>query len=91
MILSGNKVDLVQTDSSMRKVPYEDAKRFANANNLFFEETSALTCINVKEVFEVLLQEIYNEQSQYKQNTKKVKSNQLLKAQKSEKPSNCEC
>ena len=55
IILVGNKVDLVENSPSLRKVQSDTAKRFAESNNLFFEETSAATAIKVKEVFERLL------------------------------------
>ncbi len=56
IMLVGNKVDLTQNDPSARKVSYEEAQKFAENNNLFFEESSAIECINVKEIFENLLQ-----------------------------------
>mmetsp|Transcript_26126 Transcript_26126/g.46468 ORF Transcript_26126/g.46468 Transcript_26126/m.46468 type:complete len:218 (+) Transcript_26126:1519-2172(+) len=61
IILVGNKVDLTDRNEAARQVPIEIAKRFAEQNNLFFEETSAITTVGVKDAFERLLQEIYNE------------------------------
>lgn len=43
------------------QVPYELAARFAQSNGLFFSEASAVSSLNVKLVFEHLLQEIYNQ------------------------------
>ena len=58
-MLVGNKVDLVDEDESMRKVSINEAQKFAQENSLYFQESSAITCVNVKEVFEILLQGIY--------------------------------
>lgn len=54
-MLVGNKLDLVQQDSSLREVPTEAAKEFAKNEGLKFIETSALGNNNVKEAFENLL------------------------------------
>ena len=56
IMLVGNKVDLVKNNPGMRKVSREEAKRFADENNLYFEETSAVLALNVVDVFEKLLQ-----------------------------------
>jgi len=56
IMLVGNKVDLVKSNPSMRKVSREEALRFAQENNLLFEETSAVLALNVIDVFEKLLQ-----------------------------------
>lgn len=47
MALAANKVDL----ASQRKVSEEDAKAYAEENNLHFVETSAKTALNVNELF----------------------------------------
>ncbi len=47
IMLVGNKSDLKQA----REVPTEDAKKFAQKNNLLFIETSALDGENIKEAF----------------------------------------
>ncbi|CRG95115.1 ras-related protein Rab-11B, putative [Plasmodium gallinaceum] len=60
IMLVGNKVDLTEQDESKRKVTYEQGANFAKENNLFFAETSAVSKLNVKHIFESLLQEIYN-------------------------------
>ncbi|GAW82165.1 ras-related protein Rab-11B [Plasmodium gonderi] len=60
IMLVGNKVDLVDQDESRRKVTYEQGASFARDNDLFFAEASAVSKLNVKHVFENLLQEIYN-------------------------------
>ncbi|KJP86888.1 hypothetical protein AK88_03501 [Plasmodium fragile] len=60
IMLVGNKVDLVEHDEMKRKVTYEQGASFARENNLFFAEASAVSKLNVKHVFENLLQEIYN-------------------------------
>lgn len=53
--LIGNKLDLVQTSSDLRKVSYKEARHFANENGLFFMETSALTSERVSDAFENVL------------------------------------
>ncbi|GAB4843817.1 Ras- protein RABA4d [Ancistrocladus abbreviatus] len=55
IMLIGNKCDL----ASLRAVPVEDAKEFAERENLFFMETSALESINVETAFLTVLTEIY--------------------------------
>ena len=42
---------------------YDRAMDFSKSNGLFFMETSALTDINVRDIFETLVQEIYNVKS----------------------------
>jgi len=54
-MLVGNKVDVVNEKSSMRKVKFEDAQDFANDFGLMFCETSAITNVNVTSAFEDLL------------------------------------
>lgn len=60
VMLVGNKLDLVIQDPSCRRVEYEVAAQYAQRNNLRFYEASAVSTHNVKQVFESLLQEIYN-------------------------------
>ncbi|KAL9248599.1 Ras-related protein [Drosera capensis] len=55
IILIGNKCDL----ASLRAVPVEDAKEFAEREGLFFMETSALDTTNVESAFFTVLTEIY--------------------------------
>ncbi|KAF3452679.1 hypothetical protein FNV43_RR03112 [Rhamnella rubrinervis] len=55
IMLVGNKTDL----STLRTVTTEDAKEFAQRENLFFMETSALEAINVEPAFLTVLTEIY--------------------------------
>ncbi|GMH28364.1 hypothetical protein Nepgr_030207 [Nepenthes gracilis] len=55
IMLVANKCDL----SSLRAVPVEDAKEFAERENLFFMETSALDSTNVDTAFLRVLTEIY--------------------------------
>lgn len=55
VMLIGNKSDL----STLRAVSTEDAKEFAQRENLFFLETSALESINVETAFLTVLTEIY--------------------------------
>lgn len=60
IMLVGNKVDLVEENESKRKVTFQQGANFAKENNLFFAEASAVSKLNVKHIFENLLQEIYN-------------------------------
>ncbi|XP_060209164.1 ras-related protein RABA4d-like isoform X1 [Lycium barbarum] len=55
IMLIGNKCDL----GSLRAVPIEDAQEFAERENLFFMETSALESTNVETAFMGILKEIY--------------------------------
>ncbi|KAK9671537.1 hypothetical protein RND81_12G037200 [Saponaria officinalis] len=55
IMLISNKCDL----ASLRAVPIEDAKEFAERENLFFMETSALDSTNVETAFLTVLTEIY--------------------------------
>ncbi|KAK6232256.1 hypothetical protein SCA6_002329 [Theobroma cacao] len=55
IMLIGNKCDL----GSLRAVPTEDAQEFAQRENLFFMETSALESTNVETAFLTVLTEIY--------------------------------
>ena len=59
--LVGNKLDLVQNDEKRREVTKEEAKSFAYLNHLLFYETSALNDENIGDIFEEILQNIYNE------------------------------
>ncbi|XP_059632070.1 ras-related protein RABA5c-like [Cornus florida] len=55
-MLVGNKCDL----ENIRDVSIEEGKNLAEAEGLFFMETSALDSTNVKKAFEIVIQEIYN-------------------------------
>lgn len=55
IMLIGNKCDL----GTIRAVPTEDAQEFAQRENLFFMETSALESTNVETTFLTILTEIY--------------------------------
>jgi Ras-related protein Rab-11A len=54
-MLIGNKCDL----GTLREVQTEDAKQFAQGENLFFMETSAMDSTNVDIAFLMVLSEIY--------------------------------
>jgi len=60
IMLVGNKVDLTERNSEMRRVDTEKGRTFAETHGMMFEETSAVTVTRVREAFENLLQEIYN-------------------------------
>ncbi|KAG8367926.1 hypothetical protein BUALT_Bualt16G0123500 [Buddleja alternifolia] len=55
IMLIGNKCDL----GTLRAVPTEDAQEFAERENLYFMETSALEATNVESAFMTILTEIY--------------------------------
>lgn len=59
VMLVGNKSDL----ASVRSVPTEDAKSFADKNGLLFMETSALESTNVEVAFNSVLAEIHKKVS----------------------------
>lgn len=56
MMLVGNKCDL----ENIRDVTVEEGTSLAEAEGLFFMETSALDSTNVKRAFEIVIREIYN-------------------------------
>ncbi|KAJ4956158.1 hypothetical protein NE237_012941 [Protea cynaroides] len=55
-MLVGNKLDL----ENIRDVSVEEGKSLAEAEGLFFLETSALDSTNVKKAFEMVVRDIYN-------------------------------
>ena len=63
VMLVGNKLDLVERNEAARQVTTELGQKFADQHGLLFQETSAVTTANVKEAFEVLLLQIYNQRS----------------------------
>ena len=63
IMLVGNKLDLCEQRPAERKISTEKALDFARENGLLFMETSAVQDINVRDVFELLVQEIYNVKS----------------------------
>jgi len=71
IILIGNKSDL----EGQRKVSYEEAKKFKDENQmLYFEETSAKTGINTKEVFIESAKLLYEEYKRYQNRAESDKS-----------------
>ena len=54
-MLVGNKCDL----ENIRAVSVDEGKSLAEAEGLFFMETSALDSTNVKTAFEMVIREIY--------------------------------
>lgn len=59
IMLVGNKMDLCK-DNDLRRVSREEGMKLAHDNNLLFEETSAITSINVVNAFERLLEGLKN-------------------------------
>ena len=73
IMLVGNKSDL----RHLRAVPVEEARGFAEKNNLSFIEASALDSTNVETAFQQILTEIYRIVSQARQVRANDSGNQL--------------
>ncbi|KAG2672648.1 hypothetical protein I3843_13G044800 [Carya illinoinensis] len=69
-MLVGNKCDL----ENIREVSVEEGKSLAEAEGLFFMETSALDAINVQTAFEIVIREIYNNISRKVLNSESYKA-----------------
>ncbi|XP_047319136.1 ras-related protein RABA5c-like [Impatiens glandulifera] len=69
-ILVGNKCDL----EHIRDVPVEEGKALAEAEGLFFMETSALDSTNVVQAFEMVIREIYRNVSRKALNSNSYKA-----------------
>lgn len=69
-ILVGNKCDL----ENIRAVSVEEGKSLAEAEGLFFMETSALDSTNVITAFEMVIREIYNNVSRKVLNSESYKA-----------------
>jgi len=68
--LIGNKLDIVQNNEKKREVTKEEAQSFAYLNHLLFYETSAYNDENINDIFEEILQTIYNERRKIKTRNK---------------------
>ena len=75
LILVGNKLDLEQEQG--RKVTKQEAKLFAEKNNMEYYETSALTKVNIHNIFNhcsnIYFQNIKNDFDHYSTSTTKLK------------------
>ncbi|KAK9288508.1 hypothetical protein L1049_016967 [Liquidambar formosana] len=69
-MLVGNKCDL----ENIRDVSVEEGKNLAEAEGLFFMETSALDSTNVIMAFEIVIREIYNNVSRKVLNSESYKA-----------------
>ncbi|GLJ47328.1 hypothetical protein SUGI_0999230 [Cryptomeria japonica] len=69
-MLVGNKCDL----EHIREVSVEDGKNLAEAEGLFFIETSALDNTNVMSAFQIVVREVYNSVSRKVLNSDSYKS-----------------
>jgi len=67
--LIGNKLDLVKSGKQKREVLKEEAQTFAYLNHLLFYETSAYDDENINDIFEDILQTIYNERRKISSST----------------------
>lgn len=61
IMLVGNKVDLAEKDPTARQVDFSAAADFARRQKLLFKEASAVTNFNVKQLFELLAQEVFDQ------------------------------
>ena len=78
--LIGNKLDIVQNDEKKREVTKEEAQSFAYLNHLLFYETSAYNDENINDIFEDILQNIYNERRKiYKHNQENNNNDKKIK------------
>ena len=76
ILLMGNNCDL----EDKRKVSYQEGKDFAIKYNMLFLEASAKDNINIKEAFELLIEEIIN--STINDEKKKKEKNIILSSEK---------
>ena len=60
IMVVGNKLDILNEDPSKREVPEQVAKDYAIDNKLYFKEVSAKNNTKINEIFEDMLNEIYN-------------------------------
>eukprot|EP01016_Furgasonia_blochmanni_P043219 TRINITY_DN5830_c0_g1_i1.p1 TRINITY_DN5830_c0_g1~~TRINITY_DN5830_c0_g1_i1.p1 ORF type:complete len:252 (+),score=21.54 TRINITY_DN5830_c0_g1_i1:79-834(+) len=63
ILLVGNKVDIVQTDSSARRVQQSEALSLCQEYKIQYIETSAITAFNVNDAFYKLIESIYTQRS----------------------------
>jgi GTPase SAR1 family protein len=91
ILLIGNKVDLVDRNNRKREVAYDEAKAFADENNLIFYETSALSSYKINQCFEDLLQEIYNERRKVSNREKQILNNYVKLGTKKTTPVDRKC
>ena len=78
IVLVGNKLDLVDSFSNKREVTKEEGEVFAYLNKLSFYETSAFNKENVNEIFEDLVENIYNDRRRMLQTRKSEIGNSLI-------------
>lgn len=76
--LAGNKADL----ASKRKVDPDEAKQYAEENNIMFMETSAKTAANVNELFVQIARKLPKQPSEPKPAASQVKLNDPAKSAK---------
>eukprot|EP00823_Brevimastigomonas_motovehiculus_P004412 TRINITY_DN290_c0_g1_i1.p1 TRINITY_DN290_c0_g1~~TRINITY_DN290_c0_g1_i1.p1 ORF type:complete len:207 (+),score=44.89 TRINITY_DN290_c0_g1_i1:111-731(+) len=88
MIIVGNKLDLVEENSSLRKVETEEAKRYAISINASFIEVSARSGKNVNEAFSQVIADCYEKQAAAI-NSKDKKDTLTLSSVDSQKKSGC--
>jgi Ras-related protein Rab-39B len=59
-IMVGCKRDIAEEDAKNREVSEDEARTYANFNNIAFVETSAKSGLNVEDAFAILTQTIYD-------------------------------
>ena len=98
IMLVGNKLDLAESFSNKREVSKEEGEVFAYLNKLSFYETSAFNKENVNEIFEDLVENIYNDRRRMLQARKSELGNSVILTAKTNnmqfcatKNSSCEC
>jgi Ras-related protein Rab-11A len=72
-MLVGNKCDL----ETLREVPIEESKALAEAEKLFFIETSALNATNENDVFHVVIRGVHKNMNRKSLNSNSYKSKLL--------------
>ncbi|CCE64779.1 hypothetical protein TPHA_0I02780 [Tetrapisispora phaffii CBS 4417] len=92
--LVGNKVDICEEDDTKRKIEFEEAKDWANDENLLFYEVSAKTGYNVKEVFQKIGEQLYEykkaeQANKGTQDNSNITSNIRLQEPQASNPTSC--
>jgi len=90
IILIGNKLDLIDD----RIISFELGQKFAKYHNILFMETSALSCNNINDAFELLIKDICADNiinNKDNVNIKRKSSNYIRLSDNKTKTSICSC
>ena len=71
IVMVGNKLDIVETDSLMRRVDKKEAEKWAEENMVTYMEVSTMKNVNVYEAIENLMDEVYNTVNSFNPNESK--------------------